>query len=68
MRNTPLYSGIIYILLGLLFTYIATQNIQREDGWGVFTIFLIIIATFDIGGGLRMIAFHFKMKKALKNK
>ncbi|MER2118259.1 MAG: DUF4305 domain-containing protein [Enterococcus casseliflavus] len=41
---------------------------QREDGWGVFTIFLIIIATFDIGGGLRMIAFHFKMKKALKEK
>lgn len=68
MRRTPLFSGIIYIILGLLFTYLATQNIQREDGWGLFTVFLIIIATFDLGSGLRMVAFHFKWQKELKNK
>ncbi|MED3548836.1 YdiK family protein [Cytobacillus praedii] len=68
MRRSPLFSGIIYIILGLLFTYIAIQNIQREQGWGVFTVFLIIIATFDLGGGLRMVAFHFKIKNSLKNK
>ncbi|WNS75952.1 YdiK family protein [Bacillus sp. DTU_2020_1000418_1_SI_GHA_SEK_038] len=61
MRRTPLLSGIIYIILGILFTYIAIQNIQRNEGWGIFTYFLIIIATFDLGTGLRMVAIHFKI-------
>ncbi|GLB61971.1 YdiK family protein [Cytobacillus sp. NCCP-133] len=66
MRSTPLLSGIVYILLGCLFTFIAIQNIQREETWGFFTYFLIIIATFDIGTGLRMIGLHIRLKKANK--
>lgn len=62
MRSSPLFSGIIYILLGCLFTFIAIQNLQREDTWGFFTYFLILIATFDLGTGLRMIGLHLKMK------
>ncbi|MBU8773160.1 YdiK family protein [Cytobacillus pseudoceanisediminis] len=66
MRSTPLFSGFIYILLGCLFTFIAIQNIQREETWGFFTYFLIIIATFDFGTGLRMVGLHFKMKNKMK--
>ncbi|KAB2329361.1 DUF4305 domain-containing protein [Cytobacillus depressus] len=68
MKRTPLFSGIIYIILGILFTYIAIQNVQRDQNWGMFTYFLIIIATFDLGTGLRMVAFHFKIVKSQQKK
>lgn len=61
MRQTPLVSGFLYILLGFLFTYFAIKNVQ-EDGWGFFSYLLIILATFDLGAGLKMIAIHFKIK------
>jgi hypothetical protein len=67
MRGS-LFSGIVYIILGILFTSIAIENVQREQTWGIFTYFLILIATFDLGSGLRMIAFHFKFKKAQNKK
>jgi hypothetical protein len=54
MRTSPLFSGFIYLFLGLLFIYFAIQNVQ-ESGWGIFTILLIVLATFDCGSGLRMI-------------
>ncbi|MFS0638819.1 YdiK family protein [Mesobacillus foraminis] len=61
MRQTPLFSGIIYIVLGLLFTYFAVQNVN-EDGWGFFSYLLVLLATFDLGSGIRMVLFHFKLK------
>ncbi|MGG0717590.1 YdiK family protein [Robertmurraya massiliosenegalensis] len=68
MTRTPLFSGIIYILLGVLFTYFAIQDIQRNDEWGFFTYLLVILATFDFGSGIRMILFHFKVKAIQKEK
>lgn len=68
MRQTPLYSGIIYIILGLLFTIFAIQNVQQSGEWGFFTYLLILLATFDLGSGIRMIIFHFKLKTIQKNK
>ncbi|MBS4193247.1 YdiK family protein [Bacillus sp. FJAT-49705] len=68
MRRTPLFSGIIYIILGILFTLMAIQNTQREQTWGMFTYFLIIIATMDIGTGLRLVGFHFKLKNSQPKK
>ncbi|MBY0124423.1 YdiK family protein [Bacillus sp. S/N-304-OC-R1] len=68
MRKTPLFSGIIYIILGILFTYVAIQTIQRDQEWGFFTYFLIIIATFDLGTGLRLVSFHFKFINSQKKK
>jgi hypothetical protein len=62
MRQTPLVSGFLYLILAVLFTYFAIKNVQ-EDGWGFFSYLLIILATFDLGSGLKMIAIHFKMKK-----
>ncbi|RHW31514.1 DUF4305 domain-containing protein [Neobacillus notoginsengisoli] len=65
MRQSPLFSGIIYLLLGVLFTYFAIGNV-RTEGWGFFSYLLVILATFDLGAGIRMISFHFKIKRSLK--
>lgn len=65
MRQSPLFSGIIYIVLGLLFTYFAVQNVN-EDGWGFFSYLLVLLATFDLGSGIRMVLFHFKLKNIQK--
>ncbi|KPL57837.1 YdiK family protein [Rossellomorea vietnamensis] len=68
MKRSPLFSGVIYLLLGVLFTYFAVQNVQNDEGWGFFTYMLIFLATLDFGSGLRMIMLHFKIKKQIKNK
>lgn len=67
MKQTPLFNGIIYIILGLLFTYFAIENVS-EGNWGFFTYLLIILATFDIGSGIKMVLFHFKIKKIQNQK
>ncbi|QED46383.1 YdiK family protein [Cytobacillus dafuensis] len=68
MKRTPLFSGIIYIILGILFTLMAIQNTQNEQTWGMFTYLFIIIATMDLGTGLRLVAFHFKIKNSQPKK
>jgi hypothetical protein len=65
MRQSPLFSGIIYFLLGVLFTYFAIQDVQ-DDGWGFFTYLLVLLATFDVASGLKMVGFHFRIKKHTK--
>ncbi|WP_079504159.1 YdiK family protein [Mesobacillus jeotgali] len=65
MKQSPLFSGIVYILLGSLFTYFAIQNVN-ETGWGFFSYLLVALATFDFGSGIRMILFHFKLKNIQK--
>lgn len=65
MKQSPLFSGIVYILLGSLFTYFAIQNVN-DTGWGFFSYLLVALATFDFGSGIRMILFHFKLKNIQK--
>jgi hypothetical protein len=65
MKQSPLFSGIVYILLGSLFTYFAVQNVN-DSGWGFFSYLLVALATFDFGSGIRMILFHFKLKNIQK--
>ncbi|MEN8697932.1 YdiK family protein [Bacillus infantis] len=67
MRQSPLFSGFIYIFLGVLFTYFAIKNINETGEWGFFTYLLVLLATFDFGSGLRMIAFHYKIKQIKNN-
>ncbi|MDQ0415060.1 YdiK family protein [Mesobacillus stamsii] len=61
MKQSPIFSGVVYILLGSLFTYFAIQNVN-ETGWGFFSYLLVALATFDFGSGIRMVLFHFKLK------
>ncbi|MFE8703982.1 YdiK family protein [Cytobacillus sp. FJAT-54145] len=68
MRQSPLFSGIIYIVLGLLFTYFAVMDVQRTGEWGFFTYLLVLLATFDLGSGIRMVLLHYKIKNVKKDK
>ena len=68
MRKPLLSSGIFSIILGILFTNLAINYVQKVETWGIFTYILILIATIDIGSGLRMVALHFRMKHSLKKK
>ncbi|MGD7045875.1 YdiK family protein [Jeotgalibacillus proteolyticus] len=63
----PLTHGIIYMLLGVVFTYFAINTVNSE-GWGFFAYLLILFATYDIGAGIRLIALHFRIKKHLDQK
>lgn len=65
-RQSPLFIGIIYAGLGILFTTIAVQTVN-SSGWGFFAYILVLIATLDLGSGLRMILIHFKIKSIQKN-
>jgi hypothetical protein len=65
-RQSPLSIGIIYIALGIVFTLFAVQTV-RTSGWGFFVYFLILLATLDIGSGIRMLMIHYKIKSS-KNK
>jgi hypothetical protein len=56
----PFFSGVIYCLLGLLFTYMAIQRVSTT-GWGFFSYMLIILATLDFGAGIRLITLHIKL-------
>lgn len=62
MKKSPLFSGFIYLFLGLLFTYFAIQDVQ-DGGWGIFPILLVVLATFDCGSGLKMLLSSFLLKK-----
>lgn len=68
MRQSPLFSGLLYIILGLLFTYFAVQDVQQNGEWGFFTYLLVLLATFDLGSGIRMVLFHYKLKSIQKDK
>ncbi|MCH6269471.1 MULTISPECIES: YdiK family protein [Neobacillus] len=65
MKRSPLFSGLIYLILGALFTYFAIDDVQN-NGWGFFSYLLVILATFDFGSALKMIVFHFKYKGQMK--
>lgn len=62
MRGSPLFLGIVYILLGIVFTFWAIRLVNT-DGWGLLAYLLLFIATIDIGGGIRLIGVHFKTRK-----
>lgn len=64
MRPSPLLSGIIYIALGVIFTIIAIHDVQTNGEWGILTYLFVLIATFDLGSGIKLILFHFKLKSA----
>lgn len=66
-RTSPFVMGIIYTLMGALFTYIAI-NSATETIWNFSTILLALVATFDFGVAIRMFVLHSKLKKIAKTK
>lgn len=66
MKNSPLLMGSIYIFLGIIFTTWAIQLVN-QSGWGIFVYLLLLIATFDIGAGIRLVKIHFRLNKEKKD-
>ncbi|MFC4324322.1 YdiK family protein [Litchfieldia salsa] len=63
-RISPFVMGIIYLLMGLLFTYLAIGSVE-ETVWNFTTIIFVLVATFDFGVSIRMFLLHRKIKKML---
>ncbi|MGM8213853.1 YdiK family protein [Virgibacillus sp. W0430] len=54
--------AIVYLLMGVLFTYIAIQSAQNT-GWSFTTILLTLIATLDFGVGIRLMKMYLFPKR-----
>jgi len=65
--RSPLTHGLIYIGLGLVFTYLAVDSVNR-GGWGFFAYIFVLFATYDIGSGIRLVMLHLKIKKKMNEK
>ncbi|OXS77793.1 YdiK family protein [Domibacillus enclensis] len=57
--------GIFFNILGFFFVFLAIQDVNQNE-FGFFTYLLILLATMDIGTGIRMMFMHFKLKKSQK--
>ena len=64
-RQSPLVSGILYMILGTLFTYLAISYVS-EDGWTWFSYLIVFLATMDFGSGIRLIMLHNRIKRMQK--
>lgn len=62
MRIKPLFHAYSYLILGLLFIYFAFQAID-DTVLNPLTIFLTLIATFDLGASFRLFKVHQRIKK-----
>ncbi|MGY0694882.1 YdiK family protein [Virgibacillus sp. FSP13] len=65
MRTSPKNMAIFYFLMGLLFTFIATQTVE-DTVWSFPTILLAIFATLDFGVCIRLMSIHFRLKNKKK--
>ncbi|UOQ84315.1 DUF4305 domain-containing protein [Gracilibacillus salinarum] len=63
MRISPLRSAFFYIVLSVLFIYIAVQSAE-DTVFNFITIFLATFATIDIVVAIRLVNLHFRIKKA----
>lgn len=61
MKFSPKTVAIVYIVLGVIFFYMATQT-AGETIWNVPTVILLIFATLEFGVGFRLIAIHLHLK------
>lgn len=62
MKLSPKVAALIYFVLGILFTFMATKT-AGETIWNVPTVLLMVFATFEFGVAIRLVTIHFKMKK-----
>lgn len=60
--RSPLSTGIIYLILGVIFTFFAVQQVNL-NGWNFLTYTMILLATIDFGAAFRFLSLHFKKKK-----
>lgn len=54
MRAPSKFMALIYLIMGVLFTYFAIQN-KQDSGWNILTFVFAAIATLDFGFVIRFI-------------
>ncbi|WP_163970906.1 YdiK family protein [Oceanobacillus halotolerans] len=62
MRISPKAMSIIYLLMGVLFVYIAIQSVE-DTIWNITTMVFAVVASLDFGVGIRLMSLHFRLKK-----
>ncbi|SEQ44595.1 YdiK family protein [Piscibacillus halophilus] len=67
MRVSPVFLATMYFLMGLAFVYLALQ-FADETIWNVPTLIFTIVATFDIGVAIRILARYLLYKRHLNKK
>ncbi|MDE5416201.1 MAG: YdiK family protein [Bacillaceae bacterium] len=61
MRTSPTFMAVVYALIGVMFTYLAIQNVQVA-GWNFWTYLFIGLAAVDF-----MMAYRFfQMRKYIR--
>ncbi|OLO26696.1 hypothetical protein BTR23_22380 [Alkalihalophilus pseudofirmus] len=61
MRTSPTFMALVYALIGVMFTYLAIQNVQVA-GWNFWTYLFIGLSAVDF-----MMAYRFfQMRKSIK--
>jgi hypothetical protein len=66
MRISPLMHAYLYLFIGLLFVYFAFEAIE-DTVYNPLTIFLTVLATFDLGASYRLFKLHVKIKNKKKD-
>ncbi|QHT48576.1 YdiK family protein [Bacillus sp. SB49] len=66
MRTSPMFMAMLYLSMGVAFTYIAAQS-AGETVWNAMTIILASVATVNIAVAIRLFNLHRKIQQA-KNK
>ncbi len=66
MGQTLLSRGIFFSILGVFFVFLAIEDVNTNQ-FGFFTYLLILLATMDIGTGIRLMFTHFKLKNSQKH-
>lgn len=59
--------ALVYFIMGILFTYIATQT-ATDTIWNISTIILAVIATLEFGVAIRLLRIHIHLKRKNKKK
>ncbi|WP_269411327.1 YdiK family protein [Lentibacillus daqui] len=67
MQTSPKIMAIIYFVMGIFFTYIATKTVTNTM-WNFSTIVLAIIATLQFGVAIRLMLIHFRLKRKNRKK
>ncbi|MDT2048583.1 DUF4305 domain-containing protein [Priestia aryabhattai] len=62
MNNIPLTRGFIYLIMGILFTYLAILSVDTTV-WTLPTILFALVAAFDFRFAIRIFSLHRKIKK-----
>lgn len=52
MKTSPIFMGMIYGLMGVLFTFLAIESVT-DTIWNFTTVLLMVVATFDFSVAIR---------------